>query len=96
MFDEGLKEEVDKYKDKLEKYQSLKTGIGYKEFIPFYKNEKTLDEVINDIQKNSRRYAKRQYTFFNHQMDVTWFDVDFKDFDKTINSVYEYIKEKGN
>ena len=91
MFNRGLKEEVDKYKDKLEEYQSLKTGIGYKEFVPFYKNEKTKDEVIKEIQKNSRRYAKRQYTFFNHQMNVKWFDVDFKDFNKTINEVYEYI-----
>ena len=91
MFNRGLKEEVDKYKDKLEEYPSLKTGIGYKEFVPFYKKEKTKDEVIKEIQKNSRRYAKRQYTFFNHQMDVKWFDVDFKDFNKTINEVYEYI-----
>ena len=91
MFNRGLKEEVDKYKDKLEEYQSLKTGIGYKEFVPFYKNEKTKDEVIKEIQRNSRRYAKRQYTFFNHQMNVKWFDVDFKDFNKTINEVYEYI-----
>ena len=91
MFNRGLEEEVDKYKDKLEEYPSLKTGIGYKEFVPFYKKEKTKDEVIKEIQKNSRRYAKRQYTFFNHQMDVKWFDVDFKDFNKTINEVYEYI-----
>lgn len=91
MFDEGLEEEVNLYKDKLNKYKSLKTGIGYKEFIPYYEGHITLDEVKELIQKNSRHYAKRQYTFFNHQMDVKWFDVDFKKFEKTVEMVYNYI-----
>ncbi len=93
MIKDGLFEEVNRYKNYLNEYKSLKTGIGYKEFIPYYNKEKTKEEVINDIKQNSRRYAKRQYTFFNHQMDVKWFDVDFEDFNKTINDIYNYITE---
>ncbi len=91
MFDEGLEQEVNLYKDKLTEYKSLKTGIGYKEFIPYFTGDITLDEVKELIQKNSRHYAKRQYTFFNHQMDVKWFDVNLKKFEKTVKMVYNYI-----
>ena len=45
------------------------------------------------IKKNSRNYAKRQFTYFKHQMDVKWFDVDFNDFNNTVNNVYNYIKK---
>ena len=50
--------------------------------------------VKDDIKKNSRRYAKRQFTFFNHQMPVVWFDVDFNNFSNTINKVIEYINNE--
>ena len=53
-----------------------------------------LEEVKDDIKKNSRRYAKRQFTFFNHQMPVVWFDVDFNNFSNTINKVIEYINNE--
>ncbi len=92
MIDNGLLEEVGKYKNHLTEYQSLKTGIGYKEFIPYYNKEKSLDEVISDVKRNSRRYAKRQYTFFNNQMDVKWFNVNFNAFNNTLDEIYCFIK----
>ena len=55
-------------------------------------NNKELDKVIEEIKQDSRRFAKRQYTFFKHQFDVKWFDVDFKNFNNTIDEVYDYIK----
>ena len=69
------------------------TGIGYKELYKYFDKEISLDESINLIKKNSRNFAKRQYTFYNHQMDVKWFNVNFKDFRKTVNEVYEYINK---
>lgn len=51
--------------------QSTK-AIGYKEFKDYFKSNKTLEEVIIEIKKNSRRYAKKQYTWFRNQMDVEW------------------------
>ena len=71
----------------------LNSAIGYKEFYDYLFNNKELDEVIEEIKRDSRRFAKRQYTFFKHQFDVNWFDVDFDNFDNTINDVYNYINK---
>ena len=92
MFDNGLIEEVESLKSYFKTSKALNTGIGYKEFIPYFNKEKTLEEVKNDIKKNSRHYAKRQYTFFNHQFNLTWFNTDYNDFNKTINKVINYIE----
>ena len=91
MFNNGLLEEVESLKDNFKDSKALNTGIGYKEFIPYFSKEKSLDEVREDIKKNSRHYAKRQYTFFNHQFNVKWFKTDYDDFDKTVNEVINYI-----
>ena len=92
MFDNGLVEEVESLKSYFKTSKALNTGIGYKEFIPYFNKEKNLDEVKSDIKKNSRHYAKRQYTFFNHQFNLTWFNTDYNDFNKTINKVINYIE----
>ena len=96
MFDNGLLEEVESLKDYFKTSKALNTAIGYKEFIPYFNNEKTLEEIKDDIKKNSRHYAKRQYTFFNHQLDLTWFNTNYNDFNKTINEVINYINETNN
>lgn len=72
--------------------KALRTAIGYKEFYPFFENKKTLQEVVEDCKKNSRNYAKRQYTWFQNQMNVKWFSVDYEDFNKTVREVVEYIE----
>ena len=48
-------------------------AIGYKEFKDFFEGNKTLEEVKEDIKVNTRHFAKRQYTWFNNQMDIEWF-----------------------
>ena len=72
--------------------KALETGIGYKELYQYFDNKITLDEAKELIKKNSRHYAKRQYTFFNHQLDVKWFNTNYEDFSKTINEVEDYIE----
>ncbi len=74
--------------------KALKTGIGYKELWPFFENKKTLVEVVKECQKNSRNYAKRQYTWFNNQMDINWFNVDYVNFNNTVKEVVEFIDNK--
>ncbi len=91
MFNNGLLEEVESLKDEFNTSKALNTAIGYKEFIPYFNHEKTLDEVKDDIKKNSRHYAKRQYTFFNHQFKLRWFNTNYDNFNKTINEVINYI-----
>lgn len=75
MIDDGLIQEI---KDLLDKgitfdNQSMQ-GIGYKELRDYFENKRTLEECVEDIKRNSRHFAKRQYTFFNNQLDVKWFD----------------------
>ena len=93
MLENGLLSEVESLKDEYETSRILNSGIGYKEFKDYLFGDKKLDEVIHEIKKDSRHFAKRQYTFFNNQFDVKWFDVDFLNFNNTIDEVYEYIKE---
>ena len=50
-------------------------GIGYKEFLPYFNGKASLEEVIATIQQNSRRYAKRQLTWFRNRMDLNWVDL---------------------
>ena len=48
-------------------------AIGYKEFKDYFDNKKTLEECINLVKTNSHHFAKRQYTFFNNQMNIEWY-----------------------
>ncbi len=94
MLKNGLLEEVKKYQKYFSSSKALQTGIGYKEFCDYFNHKKSLEEIVLEIKKNSRHYAKRQYTFFHHQMKVQWFDVDFSNFENTVNQVYQYIQKK--
>jgi len=91
MINEGLINEVRKFYDKNIYTKPIINGIGYKELYKYFNNEISLEESIELIKKNSRHYAKRQYTFFNNQMNIKWFNVNFDHFDETINNVIEYI-----
>lgn len=86
-----LIDEVKPYCLQNKKTKSLMTGIGYKEFYPFFENTKTLKEVVEECKKNSRNYAKRQYTWFQNQMEIQWFSVNYENFSITINEIIEYI-----
>ncbi len=90
-----LIDEVKLYFLKNIKTKPLMTGIGYKEFYPFFENKKTLSEVVEECKKNSRNYAKRQYTWFQNQMEVKWFNVNYENFDKTIQEIVEYIESQN-
>ena len=86
MFERGL---VDEVKDLMNRYDtSLRAfqAIGYKELIEGLSNNQDLEEIKDLIKRNSRRYAKRQYTYFNHQLDVNWFEND--------DDAYQFILSK--
>lgn len=92
MVENGLIEEAKKFYNVKSDCKSLKTVIGYKELFKYFDKELSLEEALDLIKKNSRHYAKRQYTFFNNQMDIRWFDVDYNNFENTINEVVKYIE----
>lgn len=73
MMEQGLLYEAEEfYEQGLENCQSMR-GIGYKEFIPYFKGEQSLQQSIEILKQNSRRYAKRQYTWFKNKVDVNWY-----------------------
>ncbi len=91
MIKEGLIEEVKTLYDKKIRSKAILTGIGYKELYDYFDGKVSKEEAIENIKRNSRRYAKRQYTFFNHQIDVKWFETNYEDFNKTVEDVFNYI-----
>lgn len=94
MIDNGLVEEVMNLHKKYPNSLILKRAIGYKEIIEYLDNNISLEEAIDLIKKNSRHYAKRQYTWFNNKMDIKWFNVNFDNFEDTIDEVKTFINNK--
>ena len=72
-----------------------KMAIGYKELIPYFSGERSLDECVEILKRETRRYAKRQLTWFNRDKNINWILVDkFKCFDDILNYA-ETIIDKG-
>ena len=91
MIESGLIKEVRDLFNKYPNSKQLMTTIDYKEFIPYIAGEEHLVNTLIKIQQNTRGYAKRQYTWLNHKLDVKWFDVNFDKFDQTVKEVVKYI-----
>ncbi|MCP3026038.1 tRNA (adenosine(37)-N6)-dimethylallyltransferase MiaA [Halobacillus sp. A5] len=76
MIQQGLEDEVRALYDAgFEHSQSMK-AIGYKEWIPYFKGEYDFNRAVELLKRNSRRYAKRQFTYFKNKMNVSWYNVD--------------------
>ena len=95
MFNNGLIEEVEALKEQYKTSRVLNSGIGYKEFYDYLYNGVSIEKVKEQIKLNSRRYAKRQYTFFRNQFETKWFDVNLNNFQITIEEVYNYIEKEA-
>ena len=92
MVSDGLIDEARYFYDNNINSKAIKTAIGYKELYLYFDDKISLDDAIELIKKKSRNYAKRQYTWFNNQMNVKWFNIDKNDFNNTIKSVVSYIE----
>lgn len=62
-------------------------AIGYKELIPYIEGQCSMEEAIETLKQNSRRYAKRQYTWFKNKLDINWYSVE----PETINEKFRII-----
>ena len=71
----GLLSEAESYFSKY-KSETAKEAIGYKELKPFFDNEKTLEECVCSLKTATRRYAKRQITWFRRNESIRWFYID--------------------
>ena len=94
MIQEGLLDEARNLYDLHIKTKAVMTPIGYKELFRYFDGEVSLDEAISDIKMHSRRYAKRQYTWFNNKMNLKWFKTNYEDFGQTENEVLEYVNKE--
>ena len=94
MFNEGLLDEAERlYKMNLKNYTNI---IGYKELNEYFSGNISLDEAKELIKRNTRRYAKRQFTWFNNQMkDIKWFNVNYDNFYDTIKEIENYLEGIG-
>ena len=68
-----------------------KVAIGYKEVIQYLNNEIDYNEMVELIKKNSRHYAKRQFTWFKNKDNCQVVNINLEDFNKTIDEVYNLI-----
>lgn len=93
MIENGLVEEAKTFHDSKIKSQAMQ-AIGYKELYLYFDGAIKLDEAVELIKRNTRRYAKRQMTWFKNKMNVKWFKVNHEDFLNTIIEVSEYIKKE--
>ncbi|WP_066288746.1 tRNA (adenosine(37)-N6)-dimethylallyltransferase MiaA [Bacillus sp. FJAT-29937] len=75
MINEGLLAEVERlFNEGIKDCQSIQ-AIGYKELYEYFSHSISLEETISQLKQNSRRYAKRQLTWFRNKMNVDWFDM---------------------
>ncbi|MDC3414333.1 tRNA (adenosine(37)-N6)-dimethylallyltransferase MiaA [Aquibacillus sp. 3ASR75-11] len=98
MMKAGLLEEVrELYDQGLKDAQSMK-AIGYKEFIPYFEEEQSLPYTVEILKRNSRRYAKRQLTWFKNKMDVDWYAINEENreekFQKILNDLAGKLEKK--
>jgi len=95
MLRSGLEQEAKTLYEKYPEANALK-AIGYKEFIGYFNKEYDYDEAVRLIKRNTRRFAKRQLTWFNRDDRIKWFElISGEDAEKTLKQITEYIKEKG-
>ena len=94
MIDLGLLDEAKSIYNTGVRSKAVMTPIGYKELFSYFDGKSDLTSCIDLIKQKSRNYAKRQYTWFNNQMNINWFDVDFDNFSNTVQKVINFIDVK--
>lgn len=91
MIDDGLIEEVKSLYNRGFEHSQAMRAIGYKELIPYLKSEQSLADCIEVLKRNSRRFAKRQYTWFKNKMDVNWYTITPDTYNKVFPNILSDI-----
>ena len=76
MIEKGLIEEVEKIYNKYKKFPTAMQGLGYKEVVEYLNGDLTKEEMIEKIKQETRRYAKRQMTWFKKNKQTIWLDTE--------------------
>lgn len=92
MLEEGLLEEARWLYDHYPDVQASK-GIGYKELFPYFKGEQSLEEASEILKRNTRRFAKRQLTWFRNRMEVKFYAISAPHFkEQVLADVKEFLQ----
>lgn len=90
MIKQGLIDEVKNILNKYDTFPTAMQGLGYKEVVQYLKGECTKEEMVEKIKKETRRYAKRQMTWFRKNKQTIWLDAE-GDRQNNINIILEGI-----
>ena len=74
MIEQGLIEEVQELLKKYKSFPTAMQGLGYKEVVPYLQGDITKEEMIENLKQETRRYAKRQLTWFRKNKEIKWLD----------------------
>ncbi|HOQ01199.1 MAG TPA: tRNA (adenosine(37)-N6)-dimethylallyltransferase MiaA [Acetivibrio clariflavus] len=97
MIEKGLVQEVKKLMEMgYDKSTIAMQGIGYKEILSYLRGEISFDEAVYLLKRNTRRYAKRQFTWFNRMKDVHWINLDeTHDLQEIIKNIKDVVATSG-
>lgn len=99
MVEQGLLEEAGDFYNRCQQAHSIPTAaqaIGYKELFPYFRGETSLEEAVENIKRESRRYAKRQITWFKREQQVDFLYVDdFPDRQALLQESLQLLKQRG-
>lgn len=93
MFEEGLLEEVEEIKNKYKEFPTAMQGLGYKEVVDYLEKRCSYEEMVEKIKQETRRYAKRQVTWFKGIKELIWLDAT-RGNEKNIEIILEEINWK--
>lgn len=93
MVEAGLIEEVTRLKEAGYENARSMTAIGYKEIISYLNGNLTLEEALTQLKQNSRRFAKRQLTWFRNQLSLTWYDTEQQTTEEIVTDIIRRMAE---
>lgn len=94
MMQQGLEEEARAVYSLKQVSKTALQAIGYKEFFPYFRGECSLSETVEQIKRESRRYAKRQLTWFRRDSEINWIDIDrYPNFEKVACAAEAVVKD---
>ena len=96
MMKEGLTGEAETILKLAPEGSTALQAIGYKEFKPFFNHTQDIIQTVNAIKTNTRHYAKRQYTFFNNQFKVDWYNLEAQNFERIVADIVSLYKGEEN
>lgn len=94
MIKDGLIDEVKAVLDKYNDFPTAMQGLGYKEVVEYLNGETAKDDMIEKIKMETRRYAKRQLTWFRRYEDIVWIN-GLDDTQKNVDIIWEEYNAKG-